>query len=913
MVNPELHKSSHGSPVTPLVIGFVLIAVVFLLLGALQLLHTRSEVALQLETVAMARRELFLMVVFMVFFLVMSALLIRLTYRNWQMTLAAEKNMKRHYERLELMLEVSQYHAATVQNLLEFALEKVIKLTESSSGYMYHFQEGGQRQVVSFRSKDVLDAGCVAGSQSMNQFESAGIWGETVRQRQPILLNDFEAAHPLMTGFPENHIYPSRFMSIPIFDNEEIVAVVGVANKVAPYDQSDTLQLTLMMEGVWKIGERIKLEEQISRAGHEWQITFDSISDSIALIDINQRIIRCNSATCQILGLEFSDIIGQFCCKLFHGTDTPIPDCAMAKVKHSLHSECATIYRNGRWLDVTVDPILSKAGEMTSAVHIVRDVTERVSLVNAINDANELSDLFMKHSPIYCFIKEVTNTESRVLQVSDNFIDLVGIPAKDMIGKTMSQLFQTDFADSITSADLQVVATQEVLRIEEELQGHSYITYKFPIQRCDGRKLLAGYSVDISMLKHAQNELKKQTSVLNGVMESPDLAVFSVNGQYCYTSFNYAHARIMKDLYDADIKIGDSILSFMTCEDAEVAQSNFNRALNGESFELEADIGDANRLRTFFEISHNPIRDEMGGVVGVAIFARDISERKQNEESLREIHAQMMQQDKLATIGQLAAGVAHEINNPMGFVGSNLVTLGRYIEKYHRYIDSLEQEIRACSSDELPVHIQALRKFLKLDYIMSDMNALVEECNDGIERVKRIVQDLRTFSRADSSVMSKADLNSCLDSTINIVINEIKYTAELKREYSELPIVLCNVQQISQVFVNLLTNAVHAIQTKDAENGEIVVRTWCNTDNVFVSIADTGCGIPPENIGRIFDAFYTTKEVGKGTGLGLSISAGIIHKHGGEICVDSEVGTGTTFTVSLPLMSAQLDDKSAVC
>jgi two-component system NtrC family sensor kinase len=189
-----------------------------------------------------------------------------------------------------------------------------------------------------------------------------------------------------------------------------------------------------------------------------------------------------------------------------------------------------------------------------------------------------------------------------------------------------------------------------------------------------------------------------------------------------------------------------------------------------------------------------------------------------------------------------------------------------------------------------------------MEYVMRDISVLIDESNEGIERVKRIVQDLRTFSRADSSANGSADLNSCMDSTINIVINEIKYAAEIRREYGDLPKVVCNAQQINQVFMNLLVNAAHAIQAKGQALGEIVIRSWSDTDNIFVSISDSGCGIAPENCKKIFDAFFTTKEVGKGTGLGLSISANIIRKHGGEISLASEVGVGTTFTIRLPLV-----------
>jgi two-component system NtrC family sensor kinase len=304
------------------------------------------------------------------------------------------------------------------------------------------------------------------------------------------------------------------------------------------------------------------------------------------------------------------------------------------------------------------------------------------------------------------------------------------------------------------------------------------------------------------------------------------------------------------------------------------------------------------------EVTVDPILSGHDVMTGAVHLVRDVTERIQSEESLRDMQAQMMQNDKLATIGQLAAGVAHEINNPMGFVGSNMVTLAKYIEKYNRYIELVEGELLAHSSGVLPEQVQTLRQSLKLDYVMRDISVLIEENNEGIERIKRIVQDLRTFSRADSSSTGSADLNSCMDSTINIVINEIKYAAELRREYGNLPKVHCNAQQINQVFMNLLINAVHAIQAKGEEVGEIVIRTWCDQDNAFVSVSDSGCGIAPENCSKIFDAFFTTKDVGKGTGLGLSISAGIVRKHGGEITLKSELGVGSTFTVRLQLGQA---------
>jgi PAS domain S-box-containing protein len=332
------------------------------------------------DILAEARHELLVVATLFGLFLCMSMLLVWQVYCNWQKVFEAENELKCNYERLKLMQEVSQYHATNVQDLLDFSLDRVIALTESSIGYIYHYSEENQQFVLNSWSKGVMDACSVVEPQSLYKLEKTGLWGEVVRQRKPIVINDFAAENPLKKGNPAGHVPLSRFMSIPVFDNDMIVAVVGVSNKLLPYDQTDALQLSLMMEGVWKIAARLKMEEQIARAGREWQSTFDAISDSIALIDNDQRIMRCNLATCEMLGSGFTDIIHQPCWKLFHGADALVPDCPMAKMKLSLQSETSTIRHGDRWLEVTVDPILSDSGVLAGAVHLVRNVTERKRL-----------------------------------------------------------------------------------------------------------------------------------------------------------------------------------------------------------------------------------------------------------------------------------------------------------------------------------------------------------------------------------------------------------------------------------------------------------------------------------------------------------------------------------------------------
>jgi signal transduction histidine kinase len=267
---------------------------------------------------------------------------------------------------------------------------------------------------------------------------------------------------------------------------------------------------------------------------------------------------------------------------------------------------------------------------------------------------------------------------------------------------------------------------------------------------------------------------------------------------------------------------------------------------------------------------------------------------------LEEAHNQLLQAEKMASIGQLAAGVAHEINNPIGFVNSNLGVLHNYVQtllnliaKYEQYEPELSTESHAA--------LVALKHETDLAYLRDDIGNLLTESLGGLQRVKRIVQDLKDFSHISDSEMQWANLEDGLESTLNVVWNELKYKAEVVKDYAKLPEIECIPSQLNQVFMNLLVNAAQAI----TEHGRITLRTRQEGENVRIEIADTGSGIPLEIINRIFDPFFTTKPVGTGTGLGLSITHGIIHKHGGRIDVSSRQGEGTTFTITLPIRQPQ--------
>jgi two-component system, NtrC family, sensor kinase len=314
------------------------------------------------------------------------------------------------------------------------------------------------------------------------------------------------------------------------------------------------------------------------------------------------------------------------------------------------------------------------------------------------------------------------------------------------------------------------------------------------------------------------------------------------------------------------------------------------------------------------------LRDADGAPLEIVGALTDITERRMMEdalqkkgeeqrlliEQLQQTQAQLLQSEKMASIGQLAAGVAHEINNPVGFVNSNMRTLRNYVDTLFQVIDGYDRILdKQALSPNFVAAIAELKKHAELDYLKEDAVELVKESMDGLTRVTNIVQSLKDFSHVGETDWQYADLHQGIESTLTIANNEFKYKARVVREFGDLPLVKCMASQLNQVFMNLIVNASHAITA----NGIISVRTGMNGDWVWIEIGDNGEGIPAQNLTRIFEPFFTTKPVGKGTGLGLSLSYNIVASHGGRIAVDSAPGKGARFTMHLPVNGPAVDQE----
>ncbi len=473
-----------------------------------------------------------------------------------------------------------------------------------------------------------------------------------------------------------------------------------------------------------------------------------------------------------------------------------------------------------------------------------------------------------------------------------------------------------DLINRLGAISAHQTSTGELGDILTELAN--YTVYHFDTEE----QLMKQYGVDAA---HQGTHIKAHRQFTDQVMVAAKILLGStdISGQLVAPLLKYLTNWLVQHILGSDKRLTQEILALQAGASHDEATRKANafmtqaanvllEALNEmysklgdktlevmqKNQELEAEHG---ALRVLNEQLEERVKQRTAAVeqANQQLLANN-GELKQLNEKLESAHTQLLQSEKMASIGQLAAGVAHEINNPVGFVNSNLGTLGKYIASMFKVLAAYESEEANTDAKVFP-KVELTKKNVDFPYLVEDIPSLLKESQDGLARVTRIVQDLKDFSHVDEANWQHANLEQGMDSTLNVVSNEIKYKAEIVKKYSGLPEVECMPSQINQVFMNLLVNAAQAIEKK----GTITVRTGTSGDEVWLEVEDTGKGIDPEHINRIFDPFFTTKPVGKGTGLGLSLSYGIIQKHNGRIEVNSEVGKGSTFRVWLPVRQVQ--------
>jgi PAS domain S-box-containing protein len=495
-------------------------------------------------------------------------------------------------------------------------------------------------------------------------------------------------------------------------------------------------------------------------------------------------------------------------------------------------------------------------------------MTEVASIVTALQESQHLFDSFLNNNPALAYMKDEAGRRVFVNEPFRRFFGLA--PSLDVSTLTDEQLMPPETVAHVSEQDQQAFRSGQPSVSESVIptpdgEPRHFLTYRFIARDSSGRRFLGCVSFDITERKAAEEALRRSEESFRALIEGSPEAIFVhrggpllyVNPSAC--AFLRLHANEL---------VGRSLLDFVHPEDRDAAAGQLD-GMPGRGAPRVREIRFLPPSGGVLTAEISSLRLVFAGQPAALVSARDLTERRQ-------IQARLVVADRLASVGTLAAGVAHEINNPLAFVISNLSFL---TEELH----TLAGELPKGRLDEL--------------------NEVLEETNEGVNRVRLIVQDLKTFSRGDEEQPSAVDLRRVIDSALALARGELRHRATVVKDVAEVPLVEGSEARFGQVILNLLINAAHAIPQGQPDKNEIRVVLRSENDHAIVEVKDTGSGMSPEVLGRIFDPFFTTKPVGVGTGLGLSICHGIITGFGGEITASSEQGKGSTFRISLPVLS----------
>ncbi len=586
-----------------------------------------------------------------------------------------------------------------------------------------------------------------------------------------------------------------------------------------------------------------------------------------------------------------------------------------------------------RWVWEKGCPVFNSEGECTDYVGSVIDITDERQLYMELI---EIKEMFRSAFDNAALGMAMVSPLGRFIRVNEALCQMLGYSEEELVGLHFNDITYLD--DTLTGIDLimQLLnGTVKNINFEKRyVHKHGYLIWaqvtSSLVRNTSGEPLyFISQLQNINHRKQMEGELKESERFAHGTVDSLSAHIAIINEEGIIIAVNQAWREFgtIHGIMEDHACLGVSY--FEVCnpggqygEYACQALTGIRSVLNQEAefFHLEYPI-ESNGTILWFDMRVTPFEGE--GPVKVVIAHENITLTKLAEEQVIEanktlrrlnrqlkqelyerkfLESQLIQAQKMESVGQLAAGVAHEINNPVAFVKSNLETLEEYLQIYLKLV-TLYEKVTPCldpvSRERAAEYLSAIEELQKQEHIecvSQDIFNLMEESKEGLRRVIEIVRSLKSFARKDEEKKQMADINECIKTTLKVVWNELKYKCKVIVDLGELPLIPCHPGQLNQVLMNLLVNAAQAIP----EKGEIVIETKAEPEKVIIRISDNGQGIAEEHLSKIFNPFFTTKPISTGTGLGLSITYDIIQKHGGNIEVSSKLGLGTTFTIHLP-------------
>lgn len=794
----------------------------------------------------------------------------------------AEISIQQNSERLKALVRIFEFKSTNKQGLLDFALNEALFLTSSKLGYIYNYNSSKKQFTLNSWSKGVLDECSILNPETCYELSNTGIWGEVVRQRKEIILNNFREQHPLKKGYPKGHAELYRYMSIPVFINNEIAAVVGVANKDSDYTETDLHQLQFLMNSVWGIVQQNEANEKIQKLS----TAVEQSPVSVVITDTNGNIEFVNPKFTQLTGYTFNEAVGKnpnILSSGYHNKQFFKQMWGTILKGEEWKGQLVNKKKNGElyWESALISPLKNNHGKIVNFIAIKEDVTELKRAEDALRDSELKLRRMIEKSPDGIML---TDEKGTIVEWNRALENLIKIPSKNARGKHIWDFHSiipigegSKNAHSVFEACTELLTQGESARFKVNHQyevafwnenqakyGH-LMAFVIPSEKGN---MIASFIRDITQQKLAELAIKSSEEKLRAIFDNSIQSFIIINHNYKIEAFNEVAKTTTCNFFSKEITVGKSILDFYASHHASTIKGLIDKALRQKVAREEMSLNNVHGEPFWFELQFSPVYNEEGHVSGVFFNSMDITQRKSAEESL----ARALQKEKeLSELkSRFVSTVSHEFRTPLASIFSNAQLLQRYYTKW----DSAKREQ---SFNRVYESVKAMTNMLENVSLIGKEQSGKLSFRPEILNLNQLATQLVEESHLTLNESNRVDIY--IDSTYDRVL---------------LDQVL-----LRHIITNLITNALK--YSPEKQNVKFTIKQ----QDRFLEfiIQDFGIGIPEEDLVHITEPFFraSNSEEFKGTGLGMSIVKQCVSVHGGSISIKSALGKGTTITVTLPL------------